>query len=118
MAASTSVDLANPITSFNPITASPGNDRQVGLQLSFDVLSKTLYGTNYRDGNWDTIDTTSGALTQIAGFNTFVAGGVGFRDLGGAAANPGPQVSAISEPLSVLGLGFFIAGTLLVRRRV
>ena len=58
-----SVDFASSITSLNRITASPRDDRQVGLQLSFDDLSNTLYGTNYRDGNWYTIDTTSGALT-------------------------------------------------------
>jgi len=110
-----SVDLASPITSFNEITASPGNDRKVGLQLSFDDLSNTLYGTNYRDGNWYTIDTGTGALTQIAGFNTIVAGGVGFRDLGGAAANPVPEPSTFG--LAAVGLAGGLGYTSIRRRR-
>ena len=108
-----SVDLANPITSFTQIVASPGNDKTVGLQISFDDLSNTLYGTNYRDGNWYTIDTTSGALTQIAGFNTLVAGGVGFRDLGGAAPVPEPSTFGLAAVGLAGGLGY----TSLRRRR-
>ena len=100
------VDLASPITSFTEIVASPGNDRKVGLQLSFDDLTGTLYGTNYRDGNWYTINTTTGALTQIAGFNTLVAGGVGFRDLGGAAPVPEPSTFGLAAVGLVGGLGY------------
>jgi hypothetical protein len=83
-----SLDLSNPVLSFNEIVASPGNDRSVSLQLGFDLNSNTLYGTNYRTGDWYTIDTGTGAVTQIPGFNTLVAGGRGMRDLGSAALNP------------------------------
>ncbi len=100
------VDLANPTLSFNEIVPSPGNDRTVGLQLSFDQLSNTLYGHNYRSGDWYTIDTTTGSLTQIAGFNTLVAGGRGFRDLGGAAPVPEPSTIGLAAVGLVGGLGY------------
>jgi hypothetical protein len=108
-----SVDLADPINSFAEIVASPGNDRSVGLQLSFDQLSSTLYGHNYRSGDWYTIDTTTGGLTQITGFNTLVAGGRGFRDLGGAA--PVPEPSTIG--LAAVGLVGGLCYTGIRRRR-
>ena len=79
-----SVDTANPITSFTQIVGSPGNDRSVGLQLAHDA-NGTLYGTSYPSLDWYTIDTSSGALTPIAGFTTQLAGGRGIRDLAGAA---------------------------------
>jgi hypothetical protein len=101
-----SIDLANPSLSFNEITASPGNDKTVGLQLSFDQLSSTLYGHNYRSGDWYTIDTTTGGLTQIAGFNTLVAGGRGFRDLGGAAPVPEPSTIGLAAVGLLGGLGY------------
>jgi len=83
-----SLDLSNPVLSFAPIVASLGNDRSVSLQLGFDLNNNTLYGTNYRSGDWFTIDTGTGAVSQIPGFNTLVAGGRGMRDLGSAALNP------------------------------
>ncbi len=101
-----SIDLNNPGTSFTEILVSQGNDRTVGLQLSFDNLSNTLYGTNYNSGDWYSIDTTTGALTQIAGFNTIVAGGKGFRDLGGAAAVPEPSTIGLAAVGLVGGLGY------------
>jgi hypothetical protein len=110
-----SVDLSNPTVSFTQIVASPGNLRTVGLQLSFDHLSNTLYGTNYNSGDWYTIDTTSGALTQITGFNTLVAGGRGLRDLGGAALNPVPEPSTIG--LAAVGLIGGLGYTGIRRRR-
>jgi len=101
-----SLDLSNPSLSFNEIVPSQGNDRTVGLQLSFDQLSSTLYGHNYRSGDWYTIDTTTGSLTQIAGFNTLVAGGRGFRDLGGAAPVPEPSTIGLAAVGLVGGLGY------------
>jgi hypothetical protein len=101
-----SIDLANPTLSFNEIVPSPGNDRTVGLQLSFDHLSNTLYGHNYRSGDWYTIDTGTGAVTQITGFNTLVAGGRGFRDLGGAAPVPEPSTIGLAAVGLVGGLGY------------
>lgn len=79
-----SLDLANPITSFTQIVASLGNDRKVGLQLAHDA-NGTLYGTSYPQGDWYTIDVTTGALTPIGDFTTLLAGDRGIRDLAGAA---------------------------------
>ena len=107
-----SVDLANPSLSFAELRSSPGNLLTVGLELSFDHLSNTLYGTNYNSGDWYTIDTSNGDLTQIAGFNTLVAGGRGFRDLGGAAVSS----SSVPEPSSLM-LTLAGACSLLLRRR-
>jgi hypothetical protein len=106
------IDLANPGTSFTEITPATSNDRSVGLQLSFDNFSNTLYGTRYTSGEWFTIDTTTGNLNQIAGFNTIVAGGKGFRDLGGAAAVPEPSTIVM---LPAAGLAF--VGLRQLRRR-
>jgi len=110
-----SLDLNNPVLSFNEIVASPGNDRSVGLQLSFDLNNNTLYGHNYRSGDWYTIDTGTGAVSQIAGFNTLVAGGRGFRDLGGSALNPVPEPSTIG--LAAVGLVGSLGYTGIRRRR-
>ena len=74
-----SLDLNNPVLTFNEIVASPGNDTTVGLELSFNANSSVLYGHNYATGNWYTIDTGTGATTQIAGFVTN-----GFVDIAGA----------------------------------
>ncbi len=82
-----SVDLASPTLSFNEITASPGNDRTQGLQLAFDSASSTLYGTSYPDGKWYTIDTGTGATTEVLGFSTLVSGGKGMRDLAGSVTS-------------------------------
>ena len=110
-----SVDLSNPSLSFAELRSSPGNNRTVGLQLSFDHLSNTLYGTNYNTGDWYTIDTSNGDLTQVVGFNTLVAGGRGFRDLGGAALNPVPEPSTIG--LAAVGLIGGLGYTGIRRRR-
>ena len=103
-----SLDLTNPTVSFTELRSSPGNDRTVGLQLSFDALNSTLYGTNYSTGDWYTIDLNNGDLTQIAGFNTIVAGGRGFRDLGGAVsvAVPEPSTFGLAAVGVVGGLGY------------
>jgi hypothetical protein len=101
-----SVDLADPVFSFAEIVPSPGNVRSVGMQLSFNLDNSTLYGHNYADGNWYTIDTGTGAQTQIAGFNTTPVGGKGFRDLGGAAAVPEPSTIGLAAVGLVGGLGY------------
>lgn len=90
-----SIDLQNPETSFQEIGASQGNDRSVGLQLSFDRTNNVLYGQRYVDGTWYTIDRTTGVATQIVGLTTVFDGGHGFRDLGGSAV-----VNAVPEPSS------------------
>jgi hypothetical protein len=106
-----SIDLASPSTTFQQLAASLGNDRSVGLQLSFSENGSVLYGHRYADGSWYTVDTSTGGLTDITGFVTTPAGGVGFRDLGGAAAVP--------EPSTMLLAGMGIAGAVVhqVRRR-
>jgi hypothetical protein len=91
-----SIDLADPENSFTQIAASLGSDRSVGLQLSFSADNNTLYGHRYADGTWYTINPATGAATEIAGFITIPAGGVGFRDLGGAAAVPEPSTLALA----------------------
>ena len=110
-----SVDLANPSLSFNEIVPSPGDDRTVGLQLSFDHVNNTLYGHSYHGGEWYTIDTANGARTQITGFNTLVSGGRGFRDLGGAT--PESVLVAVPEPSSALALGVLLSLSASIRRR-
>jgi hypothetical protein len=109
-----SIDLQNPETSFQEIGASLGNDRSLGLQLSFDRTNNVLYGQRYIDGTWYTVDQTTGATTQIAGLTTVFGGGHGFRDLGGSAVN------AVPEPSSIALAAFGIAGGLgygAIRRR-
>lgn len=79
-----------------------------GVQLAFGIDGTTLYGQDHRDGNWYTVDTSSGNLTQIPGFITF-PGGLGFNDLAGSA--PGstvvPEPSACGMVLAGLSCGGF-----------
>jgi len=87
-------------------TTNLGNDRSVGLQLSFSENGSVLYGHRYTDGSWYTVDASTGGLTAITGFVTIPTGGVGFRDVGGAGADHA-------------GAGMGIAGAVVhqVRRR-
>ena len=91
-----SIDLADPENGFTEIAASLGSNRSVGLQLSFSADNSTLYGHRYADGTWYTINPATGAATEIAGFLTLPTAGVGFRDLGGAAAVPEPSTLALA----------------------
>lgn len=101
-----SVDLANPTTSFTQIAASLGNDKSVGLQLSFDNTGNVLYGHNYSDGTWYTVDPATGGRSVIDGFVTLPTGGRGFRDLGGAAPVPEPSTFALAGLAIASALGY------------
>ena len=74
----------------------------MGLQLSFSSDNSTLYGHRYADGTWYTINTATGAASEIAGFITTPTGSVGFRDLGGAAPVPEPSTLALAA-IGVVG---------------
>ncbi len=109
-----SVDLSVPANiagSFNAIKAAgTGNP---SLQLSFNADHTVLYGQDFTDAQWYTVDLGTGVATSIAGFTAPVPGGLtGLRDLGGAAF-----VSAVPEPgtLAAAGLGALLVG--LARRR-
>jgi hypothetical protein len=69
----------------------------------------TLYGTDRRSGNWYTIDTSNGTLTQIPGFQTLTTGSTGFNDLAGSAiGNPlVPEPSTYAMALAGLACGGF-----------
>ena len=97
-----SINLTDPENSFTEIAASAGSDRSVGLQLSFSSDNSTLYGHRYADGTWYTINTATGAASEIAGFITTPTGSVGFRDLGGAAPVPEPSTLALAA-IGVVG---------------
>jgi hypothetical protein len=105
-----SVDLADPQFTFNEISPSAGNDRSVGLQLSFDQSNTVLVGHNYRSGDWYNIGTFNPPF-----WNTLAAGGVGFRDLGGSALTPVPEPSTIG--LAAVGLVGGLGYTGIRRRR-
>lgn len=103
-----SVDLSEPVESFQEISASHGNDISEGLQLSFNSDNSTLYGHSYSTGDWYTVDTATGARTQIEGINT-----VGFRDLGGPATVPVPEPSSFAlGAIGILGI-FYLKRRLL-----
>jgi len=72
-----SIDLSSPTSTFNEIVSSPGNDRTVGLQLSYNNSTNTLYGHNHKSGNWYTINTSTGTTTNL-NINTSL-----FRDIAG-----------------------------------
>lgn len=62
------------------------------MQLSFSADYGTLYGTQFANGRWYTVDTTTGNATLIPGFTT-----PGFRDLGGAAPVAWPWTSLVAS---------------------
>jgi|GEM_PF-2429931 len=82
-----SVDLASPATSY--VSIATGNP---GMQLSFSSDYSTLYGQTFLDGQWYTVNTSTGAATSIPGF-TITFSGKGLRDLGGAANEPAPSLA-------------------------
>lgn len=85
----------------------------IGLQISFNEDYSVLYGHNYNDGKWYTVDTTSGGLTDLSFVTTTGTTGTGFRDIGGAS------ISFIPEPtaLALLGTAAAALTTTLRRRR-
>jgi len=77
-----SIDLSDTVNTFSETAESLGDDRTVGLQLSFDEVNRVLYGTNYNTGDWYIVNVTNGDLIQVSGLVT-TSSGLGFRDLGG-----------------------------------
>lgn len=81
------LDTADPETTFEEISPSLGNDNTKGLQLSFSSDYSVLFGHDYEDGKWYTINLTNGALTELVGVVTIVGSdGKGLRDLGGTSS--------------------------------
>ncbi len=87
------------ITDLNGTPTYDGSPIATGLgslQNAFNENYDVLYGHSFTNKTWFTIDTLTGAKTEIAGFESLV----GFRDLGGSS------ISAVPEPSTiVLGLG-------------
>ena len=68
------------------------------LQLSFNADYSTLFAHSHPTGRWYTLDTGSGALTDL-GFVTIVPGTTdGFRDLGGASTTDVGSTCGIAPP--------------------
>lgn len=90
-----------------------------GLQIAFNSDYSVLYGHNYDDGTWYTIDTTSGALapvlTNSGTFTTLAGDGKGFRDLGGSAVQAVPEPGTLG--LAAVGGAAIIWHTIRRRRR-
>jgi len=93
-------NLAN--NQYTWISATPGAvGVGIGLQLAWNGDFTVLYGHNYEDGKWYSINIENGALTDL-NFVTLV-GNTGFRDLGGSSITSAP----IPEPsglMMVLGV--------------
>jgi hypothetical protein len=110
-----SVSLGSGALSGNQTVTSIGSVGSAGvdkMQLSFDASGATLYGQAYATGQWYTINTSSGALTQLS-FSTLTTGvSNGFQDMGGASATAtpsagvperGPWLALLSVTLVSLG---------------
>lgn len=81
-----------------------------GLQIAFGSDNTTLYGHNFADSSWYTVNTSNGTLTSI----TSPAPGRSFRDLGGSAVQAVPEPSTMV--LAALG-GAIVAWRVARRRR-
>lgn len=63
------------------------------LQIAFGPSDITLYGQSFDTGQWYTVNTTNGTLTQLA-FSTLINGGpTGFQDISGISAAPTPPAT-------------------------
>ncbi len=95
-------------------------DTTYALVVNSSATSSTLSWT-ITDPD-DTVYTASEGFTFVANRRSIDSGSTwsdnGYYNSMLLTASTASQVSAIPEPSSVLGLGFFLAGTLLVRRRV
>ena len=68
------------------------------LQVSFNADYSTLFAHSHPGGRWYTLDTGSGALTDLD-FTTVVPGTAnGFRDLGGASTTDAGSTCSIAPP--------------------
>lgn len=102
----TAVSGTGTVGGFNLINETPGT----GLQLSFNPDYTKLYGHNYDDGKWYEVNTSSGALTEVAGFTSLVDNNKGFRDLGGATITAVPEPSTLMlATVGIAGMGWAIA---------
>lgn len=105
-----SVDLnGTPTTATSIVGGLPS------LQLSFNSDYSTLYGQTYNGGQWYTVDTTTGAATEIPGFAVTFSGANALRDLGGASSTTAvPEI----DPASFGSVIVLLLGALgLVERR-
>lgn len=88
------------------------------MQLSFDSAGTTLYGQAYDTGQWYTIDTSSGALTQLS-FSTLTAGvSNGFQDMGGASATATPSAGVPERGPWLALLSVTLVSIVWARRRL
>lgn len=95
-------------------TVVPGAETVVGMQIAFNGDYTVLYGHNYLDGKWYSIDTTDGTLTDL-NFATVIGTGPdarGFRDIGGSSINSVPEPGT----MALAALGVTVAGLGLARR--
>lgn len=80
-----------------------GSYRQISntgksLQVAFDAEYTTLFAHEHPTGKWYTLDTGTGALTDLD-FTTIVPGSSqGFRDLGGSATTDVGSTCSIAPP--------------------
>jgi hypothetical protein len=74
----------DPTNTFSELKAGMNPAGGAGFQLSFGTEDDILYGHSFTTGDRYTVNLIDGSLTSI-GFKTLPSGGVGFKDLGGAA---------------------------------
>lgn len=68
------------------------------LQLSFSYDYTTLFGHRYDNGDWFTLDTTTGGLTNLNFSTPLGTSGTGFRDLGGASTTQAGTECVVAPP--------------------